>query len=212
MRSLRGLLQEVARHLAFILDVLFAPALLHFEQRRLRDVNVPALDQFHHLPIEEREQQRSDVRTVDVGVGHDDDLVIAELRDVEVVHADARTERGDHRRNFGVGEHLVVSGLLDVENLSLDRKNRLRAAIAALFRRSACRISFDDEDLRKLRRTFLAIGQLAGQGHAVERALSADELARTPGGLARARSFEGLSDDPLGEPPEFLPGSGQGRR
>jgi hypothetical protein len=41
-------------------------ALLHFVQRRLRDVDVPALDQFRHLPIEERQEQRADVRAVDV--------------------------------------------------------------------------------------------------------------------------------------------------
>jgi hypothetical protein len=42
-----------------------------------------------HLPIEEGQQQRADVRTVDVGVGHDDDAVIAQLVDVEFVLADA---------------------------------------------------------------------------------------------------------------------------
>jgi hypothetical protein len=54
-------------------------------ERRLRDVDVAALDQLRHLPVEERQQQRADVRAVDVGVGHDDDAVVAQLVEVELV-------------------------------------------------------------------------------------------------------------------------------
>ena len=80
----------------------------------LRDVDVAALDQLGHLAVEEGEQQRADVRAVHVGVGHDDDAVVAQLGDVEVVRAtfarrarapalaDAGTQRGDHREDFGL--------------------------------------------------------------------------------------------------------------
>ena len=37
---------------------------------------------------------------VDVGVGHDDDLVVAQLVDVELVAADAGAQRGDQRADF----------------------------------------------------------------------------------------------------------------
>src|SRR6185312_9813169 len=50
-----------------------AAPLLRLVERRLRDVDVPALDELRHLPIEKRQQQRADVRAVDVRVGHDDD-------------------------------------------------------------------------------------------------------------------------------------------
>ena len=65
-------------------------ALLDPVQRRLRDEHVAALDQLLHVPEEERQQQRADVRSVHVGVGHDDDLVVAQLGDVEIRQADAR--------------------------------------------------------------------------------------------------------------------------
>ena len=58
---------------------------LDLVQRRLRDVDVTALDQHRHLAVEEGQQQRADVRAVDVGVGHDDDAVVAQLVDVEVL-------------------------------------------------------------------------------------------------------------------------------
>jgi hypothetical protein len=40
---------------------------------------VPALDQLRHLPEEEGQQQRADMGAVHVGIGHDDDLVVAQL-------------------------------------------------------------------------------------------------------------------------------------
>src|SRR3546814_2133311 len=60
---------------------------------------MPVLDDLGHLAIEEGEQQRADVRAVDVGVGHDDDLVIAQFCKVEFV-ADAGAERLDQRADF----------------------------------------------------------------------------------------------------------------
>ena len=91
-----------------VLQVLLVLALLHLVERRLRDVDVAALDQLGHLPIEERQQQRADVGAVDVGVGHDDDAVVAQLVDVEVVAAgalaDAGAERGDQRQDLAADD------------------------------------------------------------------------------------------------------------
>ena len=96
-----------------------------------------AFDHFLHVAEEERQDQRADVRAVDVGVRHDDDLVVAELLDGEVVAADARAEGSDHQADLVGGEHLVEARLLHVENLSLQRKNRLEAPVAALLRGAA---------------------------------------------------------------------------
>ena len=59
----------------------------------LRDIEIPALDQFRHLPVEEGEQERADMRAVHVSVGHQHDLVVAQLVDVELVTANASAER-----------------------------------------------------------------------------------------------------------------------
>jgi hypothetical protein len=42
-------------------------------ERRHREIEMALVDQPRHLPVEERDQQRGDMRAVDVGVGHDDD-------------------------------------------------------------------------------------------------------------------------------------------
>ena len=58
------------------------------------------------LPEEEREEQRPDVRPVDVGVGHQDDAVITKLANVE--------HRLSPRRDADGGDHRVaVRAILD---------------------------------------------------------------------------------------------------
>ena len=76
-----GPLEPVADEVVFagplVLEVLLGGAALHLVERRLGDEDVAAVDQFAHLPEEEGEQQGADVRAVDVGIRHDDDLVVA---------------------------------------------------------------------------------------------------------------------------------------
>ena len=61
---------------ALVLDVLLRLALLQRKQRRLSDIDVAALDQRLHLPEEKRQQERSNVRSVHVGVGHQNDFAV----------------------------------------------------------------------------------------------------------------------------------------
>ena len=115
---LHGALEQVMVELAVVLEVGFFLAPLHFVERGLRDVEVALLDDLRHLAIEEREQQRTDVRAVHIGVRHDDDAVVAQLGYVEVLF-DPGPERRDHDFDLVVLEHLVETGLLDVQNLCL---------------------------------------------------------------------------------------------
>jgi hypothetical protein len=163
------------------------------------DVDVAAVDELGHLPVEERQQQGPDVRAVHVRVGHDDDAVVAELLDVEVLGADAAAERGDHRLDLVAAQHLVEAGLLDVEDLALDRQDRLEATIPALLCRPAGRLALDDVDLALCRIAFLAVGELAGEAAAVERALCAAPGRAPCGGLAGTRRIYRLADDALGD-------------
>ena len=59
-----------------------------------------------HVAEQQREQQRGDVLAVDVGIGHQHDLVIAQLGEIEVV-VDAGAQRGDQRLHLVVLQHLV---------------------------------------------------------------------------------------------------------
>ena len=135
------------------------------------------------------------MRAVDVRVGHDDDLVVAQLLDVEVVAADAGAERGDEGSDLFASQHLVEARALDVEDFSAQRQHGLVLAVAALLGGAAGRVALDDEDLGLGRIALLAVGELAGQARDVERALAPRELPRLPRRLARLRRLDHLADD-----------------
>jgi Tfp pilus assembly PilM family ATPase len=87
----------------------------------------------------------------------------------------------------------VEARLLDVEDLAAQRQDRLELAVAALLGGAAGRIALDDVDLAQRRILLLAVGELAGQAHAVEHALAARHLARLARRLAGARRVDDLS-------------------
>ena len=159
------------------------------------------LDELPHLAVEEGQQQRPDVRPVDIGVGHDDDLVVAHLEGVELVLADPGAETLDEGPDLLRGQHPVEARLLDVEDLAPQRQDRLESPIAALFGRTAGRIALDDEDLGELRVALRTVGELARQGRGLEGAFAPGELARLARRLAGPRRIEALGDDPSSPPP-----------
>ena len=104
------------------------------------------LDQLPHVAEEEGEEKYPDVRAVDVGIGHDDDLAVSQLGDVEILSY-AAAERLDDRYDRDVRIYLVKPALLDVEHLSAERKDGLKFRVAAGFGRTSRRISLDEIDL-----------------------------------------------------------------
>ena len=138
------------------------------------------------------------MRAVHVGVGHDDDLVVAQLVGVELFGPDAGAERRDQRADFLAGQHLVEAGALDIEDLAAQRQHGLIFARPALLGRTTGRITLDDEEFGLGRIALLAVGQLAGQAGDIERALAACQFARLAGGFARGSRFRHLRDNDPG--------------
>jgi hypothetical protein len=195
--------------LVVVLDVGLALAVLDLVQRGLGDVDVAAFDQFRHLPVEEGQQQGADVGAIDVGIGHDDDAVIAQLGDVEVLGADAAAQRGHQRDDLLAGYKLVEAGLLDVEHLAAQRQDGLELPVAALLGGAAGGVTLDDVHLAQGRVLFLAVRQLARQAEAVQHALAARHVARLARGLAGSGGFDDLAGDDLGIERLFLEVVGQ---
>ena len=88
-------LQEVVGKFPVVLHVSFLAPFLHLVQRRLGDKHVSPLDEFGHLPEEKCQQQRADVRAINIRIGHDDDAVIAQFVSIKLVTPDTTSERGD---------------------------------------------------------------------------------------------------------------------
>ena len=70
-----------------------------------------------HESIYECEHERSYMSTVNVGIGHDDDLVITEFADIEVI-MDTGTESRDHRLDLSIVINPVKTGFLYIKDLS----------------------------------------------------------------------------------------------
>ena len=137
------------------------------------------------------------MRTVDVGIGHDDDAVVTRLVGVEVV-ADVRADGRDERADGVARERAVQAGALHVEDLAAQGQDGLRLAVAGLLGRAACGVALYDEYLGIGRGLGRAVGQLARQRERVEHSLAARHLAGLAGGLAGLERLRGLVDDALG--------------
>ena len=191
------LLQLVAQQdlleLGLLLDVDVLLARLDLVERRLGDVDVALVDQLRHLAVQEGQHQRADVRAVHVGVRHHDHLVVARVRDLELL-ADPGADRRDQRLDLLVRQHLVDAVLLDVDDLAAQRQDRLGVAVAALLGGAAGGVALDDEDLGERGIAHGAVGELAGQRGVLERRLAAREVAGLAGGVTRAGGVDRLAD------------------
>src|SRR5207245_549008 len=143
---------------------------------RLRDVHEPAIEQRPHVSEEQREEQRRDVLPIDVRIGHRDDLVVSHLLGIELL-ANPPADRGDERADLLVLQHLIESGLLDVQDFPAKRKDRLELAPTALLRGPASGRTFHDENFRLRRIALLAICELSRLVEAFSEALLPCELA-----------------------------------
>ena len=138
------------------------------------------------------------MRAVHVGIGHDDDLVVADFVGVEV-GPEAAAHGGDERANLLVGEHALQTRLLDVEHLAAQRQDRLRGAVPALLRRAAGRIALHEEELGLRGVAAGAVRQLARQPAALQRALAPRQVARLASRDARPRRVDRLLDELAGD-------------
>src|SRR4029079_15675405 len=80
-------------------------ALAQAIERRHGEIQMSLIDQPPHLLIEEGDQERGDMRAVDIGVGHDHHLLVAEIL-IAILRTGAATERLNE-----VGQKLIVAEL-----------------------------------------------------------------------------------------------------
>ena len=159
-------------------------------------VDVALLDEGPHEAEEEGEQQGTDVGAVHIGIGHDDDLVVAQLARVELV-PDAGAQGGDDGLELVVAVDLVGPGLLHVEHLAPQGEDGLEAGVPALGGGAAGGIALDDVEFGELRVDLIAVPQLVWHGGAAQGGLTPDGLPGLAGGLPGPRGGEGLVQDGL---------------
>ena len=203
-QALNGVAQNLVFGLAAVgIHVMDLVAYLNAKDGRAGNIDIAGIDQRAHVLVEERQQQDADMRTVNVCIGHDDDLVVARLADIEVAtvagaRRDAAADRGDERLDGVARERAVVTYALDVQNLAAQGQNRLDVSATAVLGRTACRVALYDKELGQLGIAHRAVGELAGQRRRLEQALAAGRLARLAGGVAGFTCLLGLLDDLAG--------------
>ena len=87
---------------------------------------------------------------------------------------------------------------LDVEEFAAQRKDRLRATVAALFGRATCGVTLDNVELGFCRIAFRAVGEFAGEAAAGEGGF-ANRFAGFACGFAGACGIDGFFDDLAGK-------------
>ena len=173
-------------------------ALAEAVERRHGEKQMAVRNQLRHLAIEEREQQRGDVRAIHIGVGHDDDALVAQ-RIVAVARAGAATKRLHQIGEFRDSAQLAGGGARDVQDLAAQREDGLGGAVARLLGGAAGGIAFDEKNLRAARRIARAIGELAGQAQFACRGFAGDFALLPP-----FQPIVRLIDDEIQQPVGFL--------
>ena len=102
------------------------------------------------------------MRTVDIGISHNNDLVISEFALIKFI-ADSCTKCHNYRLELLIRINLIDTSLLNVQHLTPERKDRLILTLSSLLCRSACGVSLYDEDLAELCFVGLTVSKLTGK-------------------------------------------------
>ena len=126
--------------------------------------------------MHEREQQAADVRAVDVGIRHQDDLAVASLIEIKGAPG-AGPDHLDDRRALGVLEHVGDGRLLRVEDLAANGEQRLELSVARELGRAQCAVTLDDEQLTAADVVAAAVSELGRQRRGFQRILTTLDIA-----------------------------------
>ena len=111
------------------------------------------------------------MRTVDVGICHDDNLAITCLVQIEVI-ADTAAKGSNHIADFFTAQHLIKTCLFNIKDFTAQRQNSLEITVTSLFGTAACGVTFDQINLGILNVTALAVSQLAGKSAKIHSVLT----------------------------------------
>ena len=154
-------------------------------ERRASDIEVALLNHLFHMTEEQGHNQSSNMRTIDIGIGHDNHFVVADLGEVERFRVLFGSEGDTERREdvpylFGL-EHLMLHRFLNVEDLTAKRQDSLVYTVTSGLGSTACRVSLDEEELALSCIFRYAISQFTGQTTTGERRLTEDGLTSITG-------------------------------
>src|SRR5699024_4766801 len=131
-----------------------------------------------------------------IGIGHNDDLVVPQLTDVEILMYSC-SESCDHGFDLCIGINLVQPCLLYIQNLSSQRKNCLSSYASGSLCRSSSRVSLYNIDFTLAWILVHAVCQLARQGHTIQLRLPSGQLSGLSGSISGPLRKNGFLHDNL---------------
>ena len=169
-------------------------ALRQLVERWHGQIEMALVNELRRLAVEEGHQQGRDVGTVHVGIGHDDDLVVAQVL-FAIGRGSAAAKGLDEVGELLVAGELVLRRRSDVEDLAAQRQHGLRFPVARLLGGTAGRVTLDDEQFGAILLRGRAIGELAGKAQLADGRLARDVLF-----LAALDALLGAIDDEVQQP------------
>ncbi len=116
------------------------------------------------------------MRTVNVRIGHDNNLMISELTDIKIFR-DAGTERRNHGTDGITSEDSVKSCFFYVQNLTAERQDCLCCTVTCRLCGTTCGITLYDVDFAVLRIFIGAIREFTRKTHTVESGFSSGQVS-----------------------------------
>ena len=158
---------------------------------------MPAADQIRHEAEQEGQKQGGDVSAVHVGVGHENDFVVAQPFQRKALQ-NPGAECGDHGFDLRVRGNLVHGSLLHVEDFAPQGQHGLIFPAAGSLGGAARGVSLHDEQLAVLRIAARTVRQLSGQGEAGEGGFPAGQVPGAFGRVLCLAGQHGLAANGLG--------------
>ena len=116
------------------------------------------------------------MRTIHVGIGHDDYFMIANLAQVQCLRiffcTEGNTQCSKYIAYFLTLEYLMLHRFLHIQDLTTQWQDGLNLTVATSLSGTTCRISLHEEQFTLSRVFALAVSQLAWQSTTTERRLS----------------------------------------
>ena len=107
------------------------------------------------------------MRTVNIGIGHNDDLMVTKFGDIKIL-MDSGSESSDHSLDLFVSIDLVQTCFFNVQDLTTKWKDRLCGTVSRCLGGTARGISLYDIDLAVLRILVRTVCKFSRKRHAVQ--------------------------------------------
>ena len=99
-RIFQASIHQINIKIALVFQINFRLTALGTKQRWLRNVKIAFFNQWPHVAEKESQKQCTDMASVNIRIGHDDDFVIADFFNIHISIANTRTKRSDQGANF----------------------------------------------------------------------------------------------------------------